>query len=265
MNGFMTRRSGIAAMAGLIAAPAAATLLAGAASAEEGAGNVASALPDIVIYHLEGRRSERLVWLMEELGLPYDLVYKRGDLLGSMALIRELSPIVPMAPTVKYGDQILVESGAIIELILARHAPGKLRPDLGSADYPAYLMWMHFAEGSMAARLFSDYRAWMANPPAKRSPMVDSEAVVQFAENYLGDHEWFGGPEFSAADIMMLFPLRVATQLNIVDATQFPNVLAWVERAEARPAYQRMLEKARPDGLIGALPPLKVHAPHGPR
>lgn len=265
MDGSITRRSGIMAMAGLMAGPVLATTSAGIASADETAAPETAPLPPVTIYHLEGRRSERLVWLMEELGLPYELIYKRGDLLGSMALIRELSPIVPMAPTVKYGDHILVESGAIIELILARHAPGQLRPDLSSADYPAYLMWMHFAEGSMAARLFSDYRAWMANPPSQRSPMVDSEAVVQFAENFLAENEWFGGPEFSAADIMMLFPLRVATQLNIVEAQQFPNVLAWVERAEARPAYQRMLEKARPDGLIGALPPLKTHAPHGPR
>ncbi len=265
MDGSITRRSGIAAMAGLMTAPVLAAALAGTASADEPGTPAASPLPPVTIYHLEGRRSERVVWLMEELGLPYDLVYKRGDLLGSMALIRELSPVVPMAPTVKYAYQILVESGAIIELILARHAQGKLRPETDSLHYPAYLMWMHFAEGSMAARLFSDYRAWMANPPSKRSPMVDSEAVVQFAENFLAEHEWFGGPEFSAADIMMLFPLRVATQLNIVDADQFPNVLAWAARAEARPAYQRMLEKARPDGLIGALPPLKVHAPHGPR
>lgn len=221
--------------------------------------------PAITIYHLEGRRSERIVWLMEELGLPYDLQFKRGDLVGSMAAIRAINPIVPMAPTVRYGDQVLVESGAIIETILNRHAPGKLQPALASADYPNHLMWMHFAEGSLAARLFSDYRAWMTKPPTQRSPLVDSEAVVQFAEDYLNKHPWFGGEAFSGADIMMKFPLDVATALNLVDKFQFPKVAAWKEKIEARPAYQRMLAKARPDGLIGKLPALPQHAPPGPR
>jgi len=253
----IARRSSLGLLAGLALAPAAR-----AAPTRKGKG---APLPDVTIYHLEGRRSERVVWLMEELDLPYKLAFKRGDLGGSMAAIRALSPIVPMAPTVQYGDQILVESGAILEMILNRHAPGRLQPALNSADYPSHLMWMHFAEGSMAARLFSDYRAWMANPPARRSPLVDSEAVVQFADTHLGAHPWFGGSEFSAADIMMLFPLNVATALNIVDAAQFPHVAAWKTKVEARPAYARMLAKARPDGMIGNLPVLPKHAPAGPR
>lgn len=222
-------------------------------------------VPDVTIYHLEGRRSERIVWLMEELSLPYKLEFKRGDLAGSMAAIRAINPTVPMAPTVKYGDQILVESGAIIETILDRHAPGSLRPSIESADYPHYMMWMHYAEGSLAARLLSDYRAWRIQPPKQRSPLVDSEAVVQFSEEFLAKHPWFGGAEFSAADIMMKFPLDVATGLNLVDAAQFPNVAAWKKKIEARPAYRQMLAKARPDGMIGSPPALPQHAPPGPR
>ena len=225
----------------------------------------ATALPDVTIYHLEGRRSERIVWLMEELNLPYELVYVRGDLGASMAKIRAINPDVPMAPTVTLGDQVLVESGAIIEVILDRYAPSQLQPALNSTDYPNHLMWMHFAEGSLAARLFSDYRAWRKEPPAKRSRFVDSEATVQHAENYLAKHPWFGGAEFSGADIMMMFPLNAATGLNIVDAEQFPNVAAWKMKIEARPAYARMLEAARPDGMIGNLPRLPKHAPVGPR
>ncbi len=253
----MTRRSSLAAMAALTATP----LVATAATTRK----VSASMPPVTIYHLEGRRSERIVWLMEELGLPYELRFKRGDLKGSMALIRAINPIVPMAPTVQYGDQILVESGAIIELILDRHGAGKLKPALDSADLPHYLIWMHFAEGSLAARLFSDYRAWMAKPPEVRSPLVDSEAVVQFAENFLSDHPWFGGAEFSGADIMMLFPLNVATALNLVDEKQFPNVAAWKAKIEERPALKRTREKALPDGLIGSLPRLPRHAPSGPR
>ncbi len=261
MNQGVGRRASLLALTGLLGL-AAAPVARAASKAKRGD---AAPLPKVTIYHLEGRRSERIVWLMEELGLPYELKFKRGDLLGSMAMIREFSPVVPMAPTVIYGDQVLVESGAIIELILNRHGGGRLQPTLESADYPAYLMWMHFAEGSLASRLFSDYRAWMAKPPTERSRMVDSEAVVQFAEDFLGRHPWFGGGAFSGADIMMMFPLSVATTLNLVDEAQFPNVAAWKARIEARPAYQRMLAGARPDGMIGGLPRLPQHAPAGPR
>ncbi len=219
------------------------------------------ATPDITIYHLEGRRSERVVWLMEELGLPYQLEYVRGDLMASMAQVRALGHEMPMVPTVVIEDEILVESGAIIELILARYAPGQLAPAPDSEHYAKHLMWMHYAEGSLAARLFSDYRAWRTNPPTQRSRLVDSEAVVQFAENHLAEHQWFGGADFSSADIMMLFPLDVATNLNLVDVDQFPNIAAWKERVTARPAYQRMLAAARPDGIIGRLPPVTQRPP----
>jgi len=227
--------------------------------------NEVESVPEVTIYHLEGRRSERIVWLMEELGLPYKLEFKRGDLAGSMAKIRAVNPDVPMAPTVVIGDQILVESGAIIEVIINRYAPSKLQPPLSTYDYANHMKWMHYAEGSLAARLFSDYRAWLKEPPEARSRFVDSEAVVQHAENHLSKHAWFGGEEFSTADIMMMFPLNVATGLNIVDEAQFPNVAKWKKRIRKRPAYKRMLAAARPDGMIGRLPRLERHAPSGPR
>lgn len=238
----------------------------GDAFAQENDGtSEANEMPELTIYHLEGRRSERIVWLMEELGQPYELKYVRGDLRASMAMVHALGHEMPMVPTVVIEDEILVESGAIIDTILARYAPGQLAPAVDSEHYPKHVMWMHYAEGSLAARLFSDYRAWMTNPPTKRSPLVDSEAVVQFAENHLEEHDWFGGDEFSAADIMMHFPLRVATGLNLVDETQFPRIAEWKERIEARPAYQRMLAAARPDGMIGNLPPVQVRPPSDSR
>ena len=219
------------------------------------------AMPLVTIYHLEGRRSERIVWLMEELGLPYKLEYVRGSLAKSMAKVHSLGHEMPMVPTVVIDDQILVESGAIIETILNRYAPGKLMPARESRNYPEHLMWMHYAEGSLAARLFSDYRSWRTTPPTARSRLVDSEAVVQFSENYLAKNPWFGGPDFSAADIMMMFPLNVATKLNLVDVNKFPHIAAWKVKIEARPAYKRMLSAARPDGMIGNLPPIKQRPP----
>ena len=252
----------------LIAACAALAMLGGCASTATTSAPQASAalaMPEITIYHLENRRSERIVWLMEELGLPYKLVFTRGDLAKSMAAIRAVNPGMPVAPTVTIGNEVLTESGAIIETIINRYAPGKLTPPLASADYGQHLIWLHHAEGSLAGRVIADYRVWMIAPPKQRSPLVDSEAEYQFAEDYLGKHPWFGGDEFTAADIMMVFPLNFGMALNIVDKTQFPNINAWKAKIEQRPAYQRMLAKARPDGMVGALPALPKHAPSGPR
>jgi len=212
--------------------------------------------PPLVIYHLEGRRSERIVWLCEELGRPYRLEYKRGDLAGSMQTIRSVSPLMPVAPTVRYGDQIMVESGAIIELILAREGKGRLAPALNSPDYPYYLQWMHFSEGSLASRVIADYRVALIQGRPKQPEggyrLVDSEGVLKFADDFLSKHPWFGGKEFSAADIMMLFPINFAGGLNVVDMSEFPHVVAWQKKVESRPAYKKMLTVARPDGLIGS-------------
>lgn len=232
------------------------------ANAKSGPSEIAAMpMPELTIYHLEGRRSERIVWLMEELGLPYKLEYVRGSLAASMAKVHALGHEMPMVPTVVIDDQILVESGAIVETILNRYAPGKLVPARDSKYYAEHLMWMHYAEGSLAARLFSDYRAWRTKPPTVRSRFVDSEAVVQFSENYLAKNPWFGGPEFSSADIMMMFPLNVATGLNLVDKEKFPNIAAWKLKIQDRPAYKRMLAAARPDGMIGNLPPVTQRPP----
>jgi glutathione S-transferase len=237
-----------------IAALAALMVLAGSAVAADRK----SATPalDLTIYHIEGRRSERIVWLCEELGLPYKLEFKRGDVAGSMQTIRSVNPLMPVAPTVKYGDQIMVESGAILEMLLARHGNGKLMPAVNSPDFLPYLTWMHFAEGSFASRVIADYRVTMIQgrqqPVAGRPRLVDSEAVLKYADDFLSKHPYFGGKEFSAADIMMLFPLNFAGGLNVVDLAQFPNLVAWRTKVEARPAYKKMLAVARPDGLVGS-------------
>jgi glutathione S-transferase len=215
--------------------------------------------PPLTIYHIEGRRSERIVWLCEELGLPYKLEYKRGDVPGSMQTIREVSPLMPVAPTVRYGDQVIVESAGIIEMLLARHGAGRLRPAVDSPDYPYYLQWLHYAEGSFASRLIADYRVAVIQGRPKTTSgfrFVNSEDVVKFAEDFLSKHPYFGGAEFSAADIMMLFPVNLAGALNVVDLSQYPHVQAWVKTVEGRPAYKKMVEVARPNGVPMPPPPL---------
>jgi glutathione S-transferase len=213
------------------------------------ANRVATPLPPITIYHLEARRSERIVWLMEELGFPYELKFVRGNLGASLMQIREVNPGNPVAPTVMYGDEILVESGAIIDVILNRHAPDRLQPDISSPDYPWHQIWMHYAEGSLASRMGTDYRVWQLQPPEQRSPLRDIQGTVQYAEDFLGKHPYFGGSEFSAADIMMHFPMAYTFLINVVDRTQFPNINEWMARVEARPAYQRMAAVSKPDGM----------------
>ena len=117
----------------------------------------ATPMPPITIYHLEGRRSERVVWLMEELGFPYELKFVNNSLGASLAEIRKVNPRMPTAPTVIYGDQVLMESGAIIDVILRRHAPGRLMPALASKDYPWHQIWYQYAEGSLLPRVGTDY------------------------------------------------------------------------------------------------------------
>lgn len=225
----------------------------------------ATPMPPITIYHLEGRRSERVVWLMEELGFPYELKFVNNSLGASLAEIRKVNPKMPTAPTVIYEDQVLMESGAIIDVILRRHAPGKLMPALDSKDYPWHQIWYQYAEGSLLPRVGTDYNVWQIKHPDKRSPLVDSENTIKFAEDWLTTHPYFGGAEFTSADIMMEFALRYTFLLNIVDNERFPKILDWLDRMHERPAYKRMVAKARPNGMLSPPVPLPDDARPPPR
>lgn len=215
----------------------------------------------LTIYHLEGRRSERLVWLCEELGIPYELKYKLGDLRGSMQTIRELNPGMPVAPTVEIEGQVMVESGAIIEYILDKYTDSKLMPAIDSPSYKYYLQWMHFAEGSFASRVITQFatnRVRMQNKIPKPEPkpgqprLVDTPKVLEYLDTFLAENEYFGGDQFSAADIMMLFPTNLTQAWYVADLTPYKNLLAWRDKVQARPAYERTMKKARPNGI----PPL---------
>lgn len=229
------------------------------AVAQTPARQAASAVPTIVIYHAEGRRSERIVWLCEELGLSYELKYRRGDVAGSFADIRAINPGMAVAPTVIYNGQILNEFGAIMQLILDRHGKGRLVPPVSSPDYPAHLMFMHFAEGSLASDVVADYRVARATTgKAPRGDETDGQRAMRFADDFLAKHPWFGGAEFSAADIMMVFPISYAVRMNVADAAKYPHIAAWQKKVEERPAFKRMLAKARPDGRVSPPPSLTV-------
>jgi glutathione S-transferase len=163
--------------------------------------------------------------------------------------------LMPVAPAVRYGDKIMVESGAILEFLVARHGHGRLAPAVDSPDYLDYLMWLHFAEGSAMARMFADMMRMITagqntiTPnlfPGTNYALVGTREVLKFADAYLSEHPYFGGSEFSAADIMMHFP-SMTEQLG-VDMAAYPQLKAWRQVVESRPAFARATAAALPDG-----------------
>jgi len=218
-----------------------------------------AAAPKIVIYHAEGRRSERIVWLCEELGLPYELKYRRGDVAGSFEDIRAVNPGMAVAPTVFYNGELLMESEAIIQLILARHGGGRLVPAVNSPDFPIHLRYMAYAEGTLASDVVADYRVARATDgKAPRGKETDGQRAMHFADDHLAKYPWFGGSAFSAADIMMVFPISYAIRMNVADPAKYPHILDWQKRVEDRPAFKRMLAVARPDGRVSPPPSLTL-------
>jgi glutathione S-transferase len=211
----------------------------------------------ITIYHVEERRSERVVWLMEELGLPYELVFVNGDLLGSLKKITEQHPL-GYAPTVRDGDIVLVESGAILEYIMARYGGGRLSVPPESADYPHYVQWFHLAEGSVAFRLIVEFIIHGFGPnPDKKSPMAShlrggARKIMDLAESAVASRPYFGGQAFTAADIMMHFCVRMA-RLWKMDFSAYPAMTAWYEKVTQRPAFKRMCEVSLPNGTTTGL------------
>jgi len=218
------------------------------------------ATPKIVIYHAEGRRSERVVWLCEELGLPYELKFRRGDVAGSFEDIFAVNPGMRVAPTVFYNDELLVESGAILELILNRDGDGRLVPPVDSPDYGMHLKFMHFAEGTLASDVIADYRVARATDgfAPRGEKETDGQRAMRFADDHLAKHPWFGGSEFTAADIMMVFPISYAIRMNVADPAKYPHITAWQLKVESRPAFARMLAVARPDGRVAPPPSLTL-------
>jgi glutathione S-transferase len=213
----------------------------------------------ITIYHIEMRRSLRVIWACEELGIPYELVFVQGDLLGSVKLLRAAHPIMPMCPVVDIEGQVLVESGAIVELLAARYGNGTLVPPVYSPDFGWHLQWVHFAEGTGMARIHMQVFAagvagigpgevpqgYVASDPG--SGMVGAKAAVVFAEDHLGRADYFSGSAFSAADIMMHYTL-MASKYAGVGLRDYPRITAWRERVQARPAYVRAMDAALPGG-----------------
>ena len=219
----------------------------------------------IVIHHIEGRRSERIAWLCEEFGWPYELRYIRGDVFGSLSALGE-AHVMRMAPIVEIGPVKLVESGAILEYLLLRHGDGRFRPADDAPEMADYLQWLHFAEGSGMYRALVERMILQLtnNQPPDQVAFVyvgASRRVLDFAESALAKSPYFAGPAFTAADIMMHFTVRAAGLTLAPDADLtaifsdtraglggYPAINAFLDRIVGRPAFQRAMAATMPDG-----------------
>jgi glutathione S-transferase len=204
--------------------------------------------PMIKVHHLNNSRSQRILWLLEELGLPYEIVKYQRDAVTNLAP-PELKNIHPLgkSPVVTDGNQVIAESGAIIELLVKKYGKGKLAPAEGTPAYDKYIEWLHFAEGSaMLPLMLALYTSRLGDAAAPLGPRITSEIAnhLSYMNNSIEKGGYLLGKEFSAADIQNSFTLEAAKVRGFLK--DYPNLLDLVDRLQARPAYKRALEKGGP-------------------
>jgi glutathione S-transferase len=198
----------------------------------------------IVVHHLNDSRSQRILWLLEELGAPYEIKNYQRDATTRLAP-PELKAIHPLgkSPVVTEGDRTIIESGAIIDYIVRQNG-GKLAPAPGGRDHETYNQWLHYAEGSaMLPLMLFMYTGRLGEAAAPLSPRIESEIAnhLGYVNAALEGRDWLLGDELSAADIQMSFVGEVTGAFGRLD--QYPNIKAWVARFQARPAYKAALAK----------------------
>ena len=205
----------------------------------------------ITIYHLNSSRSERIVWLMEELGLPYRLeeFRRRPDAFAPDEL-RQVHPL-GRAPVIRDGDTVLAESGAIVEYIIARHGGGRLAVAPDQPGFARYLYWLHYAEGSLMLQLLRESALDRTVPDAQASPATArvremTRLHMKFIEDTVSASPFFAGPAFTAADVMMAFPFTTLQQFRPLDLSPYPMLQSYLKRIEARPAYAKAMELSGP-------------------
>ena len=202
----------------------------------------------LVVHHLNESRSQRILWLLEELGLPYGIkFYERNaqTRLAPPALIA-VHPL-GKSPVLTDGDVTIIESGAITDYVIRRHADGRLAPDPASADYDAYQQWLHYAEGSaMLPMLLRMYVGMLREAGAPLQPRIESEVAnhLAYVDGALAGRQFFIGDSLTGADIQMSFVAEVAKAHGKLG--DYPNLAAWIERMHERPAWKAALEKSGP-------------------
>ncbi|TMG99404.1 MAG: glutathione S-transferase [Betaproteobacteria bacterium] len=204
----------------------------------------------ITIYHLDTSRSERIVWLMEELGLEYRLeLFQRNDNGSAPDALREIHAL-GKAPVIRDGDTVLAESGAIVDYIVHRYAADRLAVAPAAAAYARYIYWFHFAEGSLMSLLILALvigRVPEANASPVRTRVLERmKQTLFFIDSELAQATYFAGSAFTAADVMMTFPFTTMRHFLNYDLAPYANILAYLQRIESRPAYQKAMALAGP-------------------
>ena len=221
----------------------------------------------IVVHHLNNSRSQRVLWLLEELGVPYEVRHHQRDaktMLAPPALLK-VHPL-GKSPVVVDAGTTVAETGAIVEYLLDVHGQGRLRPAAGTPDHLRYRYWLHFAEGSAMPPLLMQLvfdevmkapMPFFAKPIARAISNKVLDAVVRpnlklqldFMEAELGRSAWFAGDVLTGADIMMSFPLEAAAQRAGLDGGR-PRLVAFLKAIHGREAYRRALEKGGPYAFV---------------
>ena len=202
----------------------------------------------ITVHHLNNSRSQRILWLLEELGLEYEIAHHQRDAVTNLAPPALLA-VHPLgkSPMIEDNGQIVYESGAIVEYLCERHGGAHLVPERGTDDHIRYLEWLHFAEGSaMTPILLNLYTARLGDAAAPLHPRISEqlESHFRYIDDRLADSDWLVGGKLTGADIMVSFPAEAAVKMG--RAADKPRLAAYVERIHARPAWQAALAKGGP-------------------
>jgi glutathione S-transferase len=202
----------------------------------------------IVVHHLNDSRSQRILWLLEELAIPYEIQRYQRDKQTRLAP-PELKAVHPLgkSPVISDDGRVVIESGAIIDYIIRRHAGGRLQPDPASPAYDDYVQWLHFAEGSaMLPMLLKLYVSMLGAAGAPLAPRIESEIAnhLGYVDSMLAGRDYLLGSDLTGADIQLSFVGEIAASRT--DRTAYPNIEAWVRRFQARPAYQAALTRGGP-------------------
>lgn len=205
----------------------------------------------LTVHHLGKSQSERIVWLCEELGIPYELKHTARDPVTMLAPAeyKALHPI-GSAPVITDGALVLAESGAIVEYIVAKYGNGRLALPASHPDFAQFLYWFHFANGTlqanMARLMILNRLKLVADNPMLTATKARVDRAFDLVNARTGEADYLAGKEFTAADIMMGFPLTTMRYFQPYDLARCPNVLTYLARIGARPAYRRAMEKGDP-------------------
>ena len=203
------------------------------------------------VHHLNNSRSQRILWLLEELGAPYEIVHYTR--MSPIPLAPpELKAVHPLgkSPVITDDGNTIAESGAIVEYILDKYGNDRLRPVADSHDHAKYIEWTHYAEGSaMLPMLMHMYLGFLGEGAAPLRPRVDSEIAnhLSYMENAIRGRQFFVGNDFSGADVQLTFVLEAADASGLLE--QYPGLTEYLGRMQARPAYRRAIDKGGPYDL----------------